>query len=88
LDEEVFGAVRLARHAVAASATHPAVLNAANEAGVEAFLAGRIAFGDIVVTVERVLAEHDGVPAARVTLDDVLAADTWARARATEFLTQ
>ncbi len=44
LDEGVFGAVRLARQAVAASATHPAVYNAANEECVEAFLAGRIGF--------------------------------------------
>ena len=53
-------AVRLAREAVAASATHPAVYNAANEECVEAFLAGRIGFLDIVTTVERVLGEHDG----------------------------
>ena len=46
---------RLAREAVAASATHPAVYNAANEECVEAFLAGRIGFLDIVTTVERVL---------------------------------
>ncbi|MCL2455196.1 MAG: 1-deoxy-D-xylulose-5-phosphate reductoisomerase [Micrococcales bacterium] len=85
LDEEVFGAVRLARAAVAASATHPAVLNAANEVCVEAFLAGRIGFLDIVATVERVLGEHDGVVAG-VVLDDVLDADAWARARAEELL--
>lgn len=84
LDEEVFGAVRLGRAAAAASATHPAVLNAANEVCVEAFLTGRIGFLDIVATVERVLAEHDGTPARRVRLDDVLGADDWARARTAE----
>ncbi|MBO9553757.1 1-deoxy-D-xylulose-5-phosphate reductoisomerase [Cellulomonas sp.] len=86
LDEEVFGAVRLAREAVAASATHPAVYNAANEECVAAFLAGRIGFLDIVSTVERVLDEHTGTAAAALDLDAVLAAEDWARARAHEVL--
>jgi 1-deoxy-D-xylulose-5-phosphate reductoisomerase len=83
LDEEAFGAVALARAALAASATHPAVYNAANEECVTAFLAGRIGFLDIVDTVTRVLDEHDGARAGDVlTLDDVLAAEAWARTRA------
>lgn len=86
LDEQVFGAVRLAREAVATSATHPAVYNAANEECVEAFLSGRIGFLDIVSTVERVLGEHDGTSPDALTLDAVLAAETWARARAQEIL--
>ena len=86
LDEEVFGAVRLARHAAAASATHPAVYNAANEECVAAFLAGRIGFLDIVSTVERVLEEHPGT--GELALDAVLGAETWARARANEILAQ
>jgi 1-deoxy-D-xylulose-5-phosphate reductoisomerase len=86
LDEVAFPAVGLARAAVGASATHPAVLNAANEQCVAAFLAGRIAFLDIVDTVAAVLAEHDGVPAAGLALDDVLDAERWARARADELL--
>jgi 1-deoxy-D-xylulose-5-phosphate reductoisomerase len=86
LDEEVFAAVRLAREAVAASATHPAVFNAANEECVAAFLAARIGFLDIVDTVERVLAEHGGVPASGLTLDAVLDAERWARRRAAEML--
>lgn len=84
LDEDAFGAVRLARDAVSASPTHPAVLNAANEEAVDAFLAGRTGFLAIVDVVERVLAEHEGGPAGSV--DDVLAADAWARARARELL--
>jgi len=84
LDETVFGAVALARTAVAASPTHPAVYNAANEECVEAFLAGRIGFLDIVGTVERVLGEHAG--ADELTLDAVLDAETWARGRAQELL--
>ena len=86
LDEEVFGAVRLARQAAAASATHPAVYNAANEECVAAFLAGRIGFLDIVSTVERVLEEHPGT--GELALDAVLGAETWARARANEILAQ
>ncbi|GAA4625516.1 1-deoxy-D-xylulose-5-phosphate reductoisomerase [Cellulomonas oligotrophica] len=86
LDEVVFPAVRLAREAVAASATHPAVYNAANEEGVAAFLAGRIAFGDVVTTVEKVLAEHEGTTADGTTLDVVLEVERWARARANEVL--
>ncbi len=84
LDEEVFPAVRLGRTAAAASATHPAVLNASNEVCVDAFLTGRIGFMDIVATVEKVLDEHVGTPARQVRLDDVLGADAWARARTAE----
>ncbi len=81
LDEAVFGAVALARDAVAASATHPAVYNAANEECVAAFLAGRVGFLEIVDTVARVLGEHDGPARGSVTLDDVLDAERWARTR-------
>lgn len=86
LDEEVFAAVRLAREAVAASATHPAVYNAANEECVAAFLARRIGFLEIVETVERVLGEHTGTPAGDLSVDAVLRAEGWARARAHEVL--
>lgn len=85
LDEEAFGAVRLARAALAASPTHPAVYNAANEQAVAAFLAGRIGFLDIVATVARVLDEH---VAAGSDLAAVLAAERWARVRADELLAQ
>ncbi|GEN79327.1 1-deoxy-D-xylulose-5-phosphate reductoisomerase [Actinotalea fermentans] len=86
LDEEAFPAVRLARGAVAASGTHPAVYNAANEECVAAFLAGRIAFGDVVGTIERVLDRHEGVGGDALSLDAVLAADAWARRAAREVL--
>lgn len=86
LDEAVFPAVGLARAAVAASATHPAVYNAANEECVAAFLAGRIGFGQVVAAVAQVLADHDGTPAGGLTLDAVLDAETWARRRAQEVL--
>ncbi len=83
LDEEAFGAVRLARTAGERGGTAPAVFNAANEACVAAFLAGEIRFTDIVDTVARVMDAHD-VPSeeTELTVDDVLAADAWARTRA------
>lgn len=82
LDEGVFGAVALARAAVGASGTHPAVYNAANEEAVAAFLGGRLDFPGIVSTVEDVLAAYPGAPASSVA--DVHAAEEWARARARE----
>jgi 1-deoxy-D-xylulose-5-phosphate reductoisomerase len=83
LDDEAFPAVSLARQAGRAGGTAPAVYNAANEVCVQAFLDGEIRFTDIVPTIERVLAAHD-VPSnvTDLTVDDVLAADAWARARA------
>ena len=86
LDEDAFPAVRLARAALAASATHPAVYNAANEECVAAFLAGRIGFLDIVATVRRVLDEHAGTPADGIDLPTVLAVERWARVRARQLL--
>jgi 1-deoxy-D-xylulose-5-phosphate reductoisomerase len=89
LDEEAFPAVSLARRAGGAGGTAPAVFNGADEACVEAFLAGRIPFTAIVDTVASVLEEHlapgsgEWAPGNAVTLDDVLHADAWARARAT-----
>jgi 1-deoxy-D-xylulose-5-phosphate reductoisomerase len=80
LDDEAFPAVRLARQVGEAGGTYPAVYNAANEVGVDAFHDGRIGFLDIVDTVERVVAEHDGAPADGI--DAVLAADAWARKQA------
>lgn len=93
LDDEAFPAVRLARRAGIAGGTAPAVFNGADEAGVAAFLAGRLTFAGIVPLIDRVLSEHlssaAGGPAGSgwvagntTTLADVLCADTWARARA------
>jgi 1-deoxy-D-xylulose-5-phosphate reductoisomerase len=79
LDDEAFPAVALARTAGARGGTAPAVYNAANEECVEAFRDGRLGFADIVPTVGRVVATHD-VPSRDVlTVDDILAADSWAR---------
>lgn len=62
--------------------TYPAVLSAADEVAVQAFLEGRISYGGIYRLVERTLAEHE--PLAGDTAEEVLAADAWATARAAE----
>ncbi|HEX6337820.1 MAG TPA: 1-deoxy-D-xylulose-5-phosphate reductoisomerase [Jiangellaceae bacterium] len=87
LDDEAFPAVALAREAGRRGGTAPAVYNAANEACVAAFRDGRLGFTAIVDTVATVLAEHPSDSAGNVlTLDDVLAADSWARVRARELV--
>jgi 1-deoxy-D-xylulose-5-phosphate reductoisomerase len=82
LDGEAFPAVDLARQVGSTGGSAPAVYNAANEVCVEAFLAGRLPFLAIVDTVAKVVSEHDGRNAS--TLEQILAADAWARARARE----
>lgn len=83
-DEERFPATRLAREAALQGGAAPAVLNAANEIAVAAFLDGQIAFTDIPVVVARTL-ERD-LPAAPRTLGEVLAVDAETRARAAQML--
>lgn len=82
-DTRRFPALPLAYAAAEAGGTAPAALNAANEAGVHAFLAGRVRFTDIVDVVRRVMDGWRG-PTSTATLDDVLAADAEARRRAEE----
>jgi 1-deoxy-D-xylulose-5-phosphate reductoisomerase len=84
LDEDAFPAVSIARRAGQAGGTAPAAYNAANEVCVAAFLAGRLPFAAIVDTVAQVVSEHDGRAGEAVSLADVRAADSWARARASE----
>jgi 1-deoxy-D-xylulose-5-phosphate reductoisomerase len=81
-DEERFPATRVARDAVIAGGAAPAVLNAANEIAVAAFLAGQIAFTRIVSCAETVLAR--GLPMPPASLDEVIAVDREARIRARE----
>ncbi|WP_370088426.1 1-deoxy-D-xylulose-5-phosphate reductoisomerase [Streptacidiphilus sp. MAP12-16] len=87
LDTEAFPSVGLARAVGALGGTAPAVFNAANEECVDAFLDGRLPFTGIVDTVAKVVAEH-GAPTqgTSLTLPDVLAAETWARATATAYV--
>jgi 1-deoxy-D-xylulose-5-phosphate reductoisomerase len=85
LDDDAFPAVRLAREAGARGGTAPAVYNAANEVCVAAFLAGEMRFTDIVPTIADVLSAHDVLSEqTELTVADVLAADAWARAQATQ----
>ena len=84
LDEQRFPATRLARDVVLAGGAAAAVLNAANEIAVAAFLAGQIGFTHIVQCCEDVLAR--GIPLAPHSLDDVIAVDREARVRACECL--
>ncbi|MCX4746420.1 1-deoxy-D-xylulose-5-phosphate reductoisomerase [Kitasatospora sp. NBC_01287] len=90
LDDDAFPAVALAREVGTLGGTVPAVFNAANEECVDAFLSGRLPFTGIVDTVAKVVAEHGqnnggrAVPGTSLTVEDVLDAEGWARARARE----
>ena len=83
-DEERFPATRLAREAANAGGAAPAILNAANEVAVAAFLAGQIRFTQISSIVGRTLEQLTLDPPR--TLGDVLAVDAEARVRAGELL--
>ena len=80
-----FPCLGLARAAAEAGGTAPAVLNAANEVAVDAFLQRRLSFLEIPEVIERVLARHRTTPAN--SLEDVLNADDWARREAHAALT-
>ncbi len=82
-DEQRFPAIGLARAAIRAGGAAPAILSAANETAVDAFLARRIGFLDIVRVAEQVL-ESMGAPAAP-TIESVLALDAEARRHAERF---
>ncbi len=84
LDERRYPAVPLAWAALRAGGTAPAVLNAANEIAVAAFLEGKIPYRSLVPVVERVLADHPVSPAS--TLEAVLEADREARRRAADLV--
>ena len=79
-DEERFPALGLARRAGDVGGTLPAVLNAANEVAVEAFVNHKINFPQITGTVRRVMDAHKAV--SQPTLEQILEADAWARREA------
>jgi len=79
-DEERFPALRLARQAGETGGTLPAVLNAANEVAVSAFVRRRINFPQISEVVARTMERHATKSAP--TLDEILDADSWARKEA------
>ncbi|MFF7941192.1 1-deoxy-D-xylulose-5-phosphate reductoisomerase [Nocardia gamkensis] len=79
VDNGVFPAVELARAAGQAGGSVTAVYNAANEVAVQAFLDGAIRFPQIVGTVAAAVEAAEQWRAEPDSLDEVLAADTWAR---------
>jgi len=83
-DEQRFPCLRLARQAAEAGNSAPAVLNAANEVAVEAFLERRIRFPEIAGMIEQVLDQEPVVPLP--SLDAVFAADQRARELSREWL--
>jgi 1-deoxy-D-xylulose-5-phosphate reductoisomerase len=85
-DEDRFPALKLARQAGLTCGTMPAVLNAANEVAVEAFCDRLVAFNDIWRMVSEVMGVHEVVP--HPTLEQILAADQWARHCATDWVNQ
>ncbi|RCV89254.1 1-deoxy-D-xylulose-5-phosphate reductoisomerase [Billgrantia montanilacus] len=83
-DEAAFPCLRLAREAMVAGGTAPAVLNAANEIAVDAFLAGRMGFAGIAELVERTLASLPMEPAT--DLGTIMEANARARHMASDWL--
>lgn len=85
-DLERFPALRLADEAARQGDTMPAVLNAANEIAVQAFLDNKIRFTDITAIVESVMADATNHPAN--SLSAILDADAWARESAKSHMMQ
>jgi 1-deoxy-D-xylulose-5-phosphate reductoisomerase len=77
LDEGRYPCFRLAREAAAKGETYPAVLNAADEVAVDLFLNERVSFTRIAEIVDSALQRHQ--PTGNPGLDDLFAADAWAR---------
>lgn len=86
-DEERFPALRLARRAMEAGGLQGAVLNAAKEVALEAFIAGRIGFLEMAAITEEVMDRMADLPAASA-MDDVFAADAEARARSSALVSK
>ncbi len=83
VDTETFRCLGLAYEAGRKGDTYPAVLNAANEVAVGAFLGGRLGFLGIPDIVEQVLEAHEPSPPS---LEGVLEVDAWARERASAII--
>ena len=84
-DIETFPCLRLATEAGREGGTCPAVLCAADEVAVDLFLSRQIRFNDIAGLIERTLQEHEAI--SHPTLDEIMAADSWARNKAREIST-
>jgi len=79
-DLDRFPSLQLARHAGTVGGTLPAVLNAANEVAVESFCREEISFTQITDTVAKTMERHTVI--GHPTLEEIVAADTWAREEA------
>jgi 1-deoxy-D-xylulose-5-phosphate reductoisomerase len=83
-DLEKFRCLQLAYDAMAAGESMPAVMNAANEVAVEAFLNGKIPFLGISELIVRTMDSHNAHQLS--SIDEVLSVDAWGRAKACELL--
>ncbi len=83
-DLDRFPCLALALEACDLGGTMPAVLNAANEMAVEAFLKGRLAFTGIARVIRHTMDRHQ--PMAAAGIDDIMAADRWARHQAVQII--
>ena len=83
VDYDRFPCLKLAMDAGKSGGTYPAVLCAADEVAVELFLSHRISFTDIDKVVQKTLEQHQNIP--QPSLEEILAADDWARECATRF---
>jgi 1-deoxy-D-xylulose-5-phosphate reductoisomerase len=81
-DIKKFPCLSLAYNAGISGGTNPAVLNAANEIAVEAYINGKIKFTDLPKIIEKVLASHNSVK--NPSLEEILHADRWARIQASQ----
>jgi 1-deoxy-D-xylulose-5-phosphate reductoisomerase len=79
-----FPALKLAYRSLQDGESMPAVMNAANEVAVEAFLSGKIKFTDIVTIIEKTMNLHK--PHCLDSLDEVLSLDIWSREKTRELL--
>jgi 1-deoxy-D-xylulose-5-phosphate reductoisomerase len=83
-DLEKFRCLKLAYDALESGPSMPAVMNAANEVAVAAFLEGGISFAAIPRIIEETMSAHGAV--ALVTIQDVLHADRWGRTKAAQLI--
>jgi 1-deoxy-D-xylulose-5-phosphate reductoisomerase len=85
VDREAFQAIDLAYRVGELGLTFPAVMSAANEVAVMAFLEGKVALTRIIEVVQAVVDEHEA-PASVVSVVNLERADSWARRRAAEII--
>ena len=83
-DRELFPCLQLAYDALAIGGTVPAVMNAANEVAVEAFLTNRLSFLEISKVIEKVMDQHQ--METLTTVEQALRADLWGRYKAQEMI--